>query len=101
MDEEERAILKAMGYAVVDDATDWLGLDEIERQLVDLRVRLGREVRRRRAEAGLTQGPMADPIGTAQPRAAKLEGAAEGDGLDLLMRAFFASGGKIADLASI
>ncbi len=101
MNEGERARLEAMGYAVVDDAADWLGLDEVERQLVDLRVRLGREVRRRRAEAGLTQDQMADLIGATQSRVAKLEGASEGVGLDLLMKAFFASGGKIADLASI
>ena len=46
MDGNERAEDEAMGYAIVDDAADWLGLDEAERRVVDFRVRLGREVRR-------------------------------------------------------
>ena len=37
MDAEERAKMEAMGYAVVDDAADWLELTEVERQIVDLR----------------------------------------------------------------
>ena len=40
MDAEERAQMEAMGYAVVDDAADWLELTDVERQIVDLRIRL-------------------------------------------------------------
>jgi hypothetical protein len=40
MDADERAKMEAMGYAVVDDAADWLELTEVERQIVDLRIRL-------------------------------------------------------------
>ena len=101
MDAQERAKMEALGYAVVDDAADWLGLDEIERQVVDFRVRLGREVRRRREQAGLTQGEVAEAIGSSQSRIAKAEGMADGVGIELLMRAFFASGGQVADLATI
>ena len=36
MDAEERAKMEAMGYAIVDDAADWLELSEVERQVVDL-----------------------------------------------------------------
>jgi hypothetical protein len=35
--------MEAMGYAIVDDAADRLGLEETERRVVDFRVRLGRE----------------------------------------------------------
>ena len=44
MDAEKRAALEARGYAVVDDAADWLGLTDVERKVVELRVELGREV---------------------------------------------------------
>ncbi len=47
VDAEERAKMEAMGYAIVDDAADWLELTDVERQIVDLRLRLGREIRRR------------------------------------------------------
>lgn len=101
MDARRRAELEAKGYAVVDDAADWLGLDEVERKVVDLRVRLGREVRRRREAAGLTQAALSEIIRSSQSRVAKLEGHADGVGLDLLMRAYFATGGSLEDLAAL
>jgi hypothetical protein len=101
MDAKERAKMEAMGYAIVDDAADWLGLDETERRVVDFRVRLGREVRRRREAAGMTQTQLAGVIGSSQSRVAKAESTVDGVGIDLLMRAFFATGGEIADLAAI
>ncbi len=103
MDAQERARMEAMGYAVVDDAADWLGLDEVERQVVDFRVRLGREVRRRRAQAGHARGDVTDPTGSC-PSPYPIEedaGGEEGDGLEFLMREFFATGGRVADLATI
>jgi hypothetical protein len=101
MDADERARLEAKGYMVVDDAADWLGLDEVERRVVDLRVRLGREVRRRREQARLSQAELARRIQSSGSRIADAEGATEGVAIDLLMRAFFASGGTLADLAAI
>jgi transcriptional regulator with XRE-family HTH domain len=77
---------------IVDDPADWLGLDDIERQLVDFRVRLGREVRHRREQSQLTQAELAKAIGSSQSRIAKPEGTADGVGIDFLMRAFFATG---------
>ena len=41
MDAEERAKMEAMGYAVVDDAAEWLELTAVERQIVEFRVSLG------------------------------------------------------------
>ena len=99
MDAEERAKMEAMGYAIVDDAADWLGLSEIERRVVDVRVKLGREIRRRRSEAGLSQAQLAEKIGSSQSRVAKAEGTAPGVAIDLMMRAFFATGGTVAELA--
>ena len=101
MDAERRARMEARGYMVMDDAADWLGLDEVDRQVVEFRVRVGREVRRRRAEAELTQAELAKSIGSSQSRVAKVEATADGVGVDLLLRSFFAVGGRLADLAVI
>ncbi len=101
MDTAERARMEARGYMIVDDPADWLGLDDVERQIVDFRVRLGREIRRRREQSKLTQAELAKAIGSSQSRVAKAEGTADGVGLDLLMRAFFATGGQIGELANI
>jgi predicted XRE-type DNA-binding protein len=99
MDAEERTKLEAVGYSVVDDAADWLELTDVERQIVDVRVRLGREIRRRRTEAGLSQAQLAEKIGSSQSRVAKAEGMAQGIAIDLMMRAFFATGGTVDELA--
>ena len=99
MDAEERAKMEAMGYAIVDDAADWLELSEVERQIVDVRVKLGREIRRRRSDAGLSQAQLAEKIGSSQSRVAKAEGTAPGVAIDLMMRVFFATGGTVAELA--
>jgi hypothetical protein len=101
MDAERRAALGTKGYAVVDDAADWLGLTDVERKVVELRIELGREVRRRREAAGLTQGKLAKLIGSSQSRIAKAEGTAGGVSLDLLVRAFFATGGEVASLGAV
>jgi predicted XRE-type DNA-binding protein len=101
MDANRRSELEARGYMVVDDAADWLGLDEVERKMVELRVRLGREVRRLREAKDLSQAELATRIKSSQSRVAKVEGNSDGVGLDLLMRAFFGAGGTLADLAEV
>ncbi len=100
MDEAKRARLKAKGW--VETTVDQLfGLDEVDRQVVELRVRLAREVRRRRELAGLSQSGLAARIESSQPRVAKIEGGQAGVSLDLLVSAFFATGGSLDDLASV
>jgi DNA-binding XRE family transcriptional regulator len=99
MDASERVKLEAMGYAIVEDAADWLELTEVERQVVDFRVRMGREIRRRRDAAGVSQARLAEVIGSSQSRIAKAENCADGVAIDLLMRAYFATGGTIDDLS--
>jgi len=69
--------------------------------MVEFRVRMAREIRRRRGAAGMTQSALAEAMGSSQSRVAKLEnvGAAGPAGSDLLLRAFFAIGGTTSDLA--
>jgi DNA-binding XRE family transcriptional regulator len=99
MTPEKRARLEAAGHLVVDHPAEWLGLDDVERQIVDLQVKIGREVRRLRDEAGLTQEDVAGRIKSSRPRVSTIERAEPGVALDLMFRAFFALGGKVDDLA--
>jgi transcriptional regulator with XRE-family HTH domain len=62
---------------------------------------LDQEVRRRREAAGLSQGDLAARIESSQPRVAKIEGGQAGVSLDLLVSAFFATGGSLDDLAGV
>ena len=101
MDAAKRARLEARGYMVVDDAADWLGLDEVERQVVEFRVRVGGYVRRRREGREVSQAALAKVMGSSQSRVAKVEASADGVGIDLLMRAFFSVGGTMEDLAKV
>ena len=95
MDAEKRRKLEASGYTV-GDAADFLGMDDAERAMLELRRTLRREVRRRRVEAGLTQGKLAEMAGTTQAKVATIENeAGKGIGLDLLMRVFSVAGGKL------
>ena len=100
MDVEKRAISnKAKERFVEVDVADWLDLDESDRKVIELRVALVKEIRHRRDTAGISQAALAKRIGTAQPNIAKIEAGGIGISLDLLMRVFFATGGRIAELS--
>ena len=97
--EERRAELARKG-AVSMTVQEWLGLDDAEMQVVELRVRLAREVRRRREAAGLRQEELAGRIGVSQPRVVSIESAASVS-LDAVILAFFATDGGLAELAEV
>ncbi len=97
MDKETRERLEAAGFWI-GDAEDFLGLNEEERRLVELRLAASRAVRRRREELGVTQQELARKLKSSQSRIAKVEAAAADVSLDLLFRALFAVGGGLADL---
>jgi ribosome-binding protein aMBF1 (putative translation factor) len=100
MDEKRRAELKAKGW-VETTVEELFGLDEVDMQVVELRVRLAREVRRRREESGMSQGALARRIETSQPRMARIEGGQSGVSLDQLVNAFLATGGSLAELGEV
>jgi DNA-binding XRE family transcriptional regulator len=100
MDVEKRARLKDKGWVEVDLA-DWLGLDEADMRVIELRVGLVKAIQRRREAAGVSQAVLARRIGTAQPNIAKIEAGGIGVSLDLLMTVFFATGGRMAELAGV
>lgn len=89
MDRAQRQALEAAGFQV-GDVSELLGLTPDERQLVEFRVRLASAIRHHRQRRHLTQAQLAKRIGSNQARIAKVEAAASGISLELMMRALFA-----------
>jgi predicted XRE-type DNA-binding protein len=85
--------LEAAGWRF-GDAADFLGMDDQERQLLDVRVKLAIAIRREREAQHLTQAQLGERLKTSQPRVAKIERAASDVSLDQLVRAFTVVGGK-------
>ena len=83
---------------VEGDAADFLGLDEMESRLIDMKIAAVFAIRRLREEKGMTQVQLAKAAGISQPRLAKLESLTSGVSLDQIMKALFAAGGSVADL---
>ena len=67
---------ESQDYRDYDDALDWLGLTPEERAIVELRLAVARAVRIARERQKLTQGNLAERIGSSQSRVAKVEAAA-------------------------
>ncbi len=100
MNEEKRKALEAAGFRV-GDAEDFLGLNEEERSLIELRMAVSRTIRRLRGVRKLTQQQLATRLKSSQSRVAKIEAAAADVSLDLLFRGLFAVGGRLADLTDL
>jgi ribosome-binding protein aMBF1 (putative translation factor) len=99
MSEERKAELESKGV-IFTTVEEFLGLDEADAQVVEMRVRIAREVRRRREAAGLSQKALAERMGVSQPRIPAIESGASPT-LDSVVLAFFAAGGKLDDLAEV
>jgi DNA-binding XRE family transcriptional regulator len=97
MDKKKREALEAAGFRV-GTVEEFLGLDEQDRQLVELRVAVARAVRRARRRKKLTQAQLASSIGSTQARIAKMEAGSGEVSLDLMFRGLFGAGGTLADL---
>lgn len=100
MNSKREAALKAAGFWVGDSA-DWLELSDEDRALVDLQATLITETRRRREAIDMSQAALASKIGSSQSRIAKIENGASGTSLDLMIRAYFAVGGTLPELAGV
>lgn len=92
--------LEAAGFKV-GSADEYLGLSTEESALVSLRLSVAAAVRRRRLQSNCSQAELARRIGSSQSRIAKLEAAEPDVSLDLLFRAFFATGANRRDLTKI
>jgi DNA-binding XRE family transcriptional regulator len=100
MDDKQRRRLEAAGFAV-GTVRDFLGLSDAEAELVETKVALARAIRERREAAGVSQVEVAKRIGSSQSRIAKIEVPDPHVTTDLMLRAFYAVGGRLADFAAI
>lgn len=94
MDTTKRKKVEAAGWKL-GDAADFLEMDDVERQVLETRVKLALAVRRGRKIQHLSQKALGLKLGTSQPRVAKIERAASDVSLDQLLRAFAAVGGRV------
>jgi len=100
MDARKRKRLEAAGWQV-GSATDFLRLSAEEAALVETRLAVSGAIRTRREETGLTQVALAKQLKSSQSRVAKMEAGDSSVSLDLLLRAYFATGATKRDLAKV
>lgn len=79
-------------------AKDFLQLSDEQAMLVELKLSLTDAVRQSRQKRGLSQIDLAQRMGSSQSRVAKMEAGDPSVSLDLIVRAFFASGGTRQEL---
>ena len=97
--EDEKAELTRKG-AVITTVQHFLGLSDIEMQIIEIRRKLAREVRQRRKAAKMTQKTLAQRMNVAQPRIPGIESGTSAS-LDMLVSAFLATGATLADLGAV
>lgn len=78
---------------------DLLGLTDQEEALIEIRVRLSNNLRKRRVQRHLTQVEFAKLIGSSQSRVTKMETGDPSVSLDLLVRSYLALGATPRELA--
>ena len=89
--------LKAAGWKV-GSAREFLKLSDEEAMLVELKLALTNAVRQSRQKRGLSQIDLAERMGSSQSRIAKIEAGDPSVSLDLIVRAFFATGATRQEL---
>ena len=100
MDARKRKKLEAAGWHV-GSAADFLALSAEEAALVETRLAVSSALRQRRQRQGVTQATLARKLRSSQSRVAKMEAGDPSISLDLLLRAFFATGATKRDLARV
>lgn len=100
MDARKRRRLEAAGWEA-GNAAAFLELSAEEAALVETRLAVSAGLRERRRRTGLTQAALAKKLKSSQSRVAKMEAGDPSVSLDLLLRAYFATGATKRDLARI
>ncbi len=100
MDATKKARIEAVGFKV-GSAEEFLGLTSEEITLIDVRLALSSELRRRRQTLRLPQTILAGMLKSSQSRVAKMEAGASGVSIDLLLRALLATGMTRQELGHI
>jgi hypothetical protein len=98
MKESKRHRLQAAGWRV-GSAAEFLGLDQGEETLIEMKLALANQFKRRRHQQRLTQVEIARKIGSSQSRIAKMEIADSTVSLDLLVRSLLSLGATPQEIA--
>ncbi len=91
MEASKRRRLTAAGWRV-GSTREFLGMSPAEAALIEMRLRLARNLRQARRRRHLTQSGLARRLGSSQSRVAKIESADPSVSLDLLVNALLALG---------
>ena len=98
MTKSKKQKLEEAGF-VETTVQEFLGLNEAETQLVELKVTLAKALRDRRIhDLRLSQQRLAERIGSSQSRVAKMEAGDPSVSMDLLMHALVCSGSTASDI---
>lgn len=97
MNAAECQALESAGFRI-GTVQDFLGLEDWETQLIELKYRARKTGRRLREVGELTQHEVAKRIKSSQSRIAKIEAGSADVTLDLLAKYLFAVGGSFEDL---
>lgn len=97
---DKKRKLERAGWTV-GDAGDFLELSAEERRFIDAKLALADGLRHRREALGLTQGEVADRLGSSQSRVAKMEAAHRTVSTDLLLKSLFRLGAGPEDVGRL
>lgn len=100
MDKAKRKRLESAGWRV-GSAADFLGLSPAESAILELKLMLVDELKRRRRSERLTQTEVAKRLRSSQSRVAKMEAGDASVSLDLLVRSVLELGASRRDLARL
>ena len=97
MNKAQREALEKAGFRI-GTVQDFLGLEDWEAQIIELKYRARKTAKRLREVGKLTQQDVARKIKSSQSRIAKIEAGSEDVSLDLLARYLYVVGGSFAEL---
>jgi len=83
------------------DYGDFLGLNDEDRALVEMKAQLVSALRKERARRGLTQSEVAKLLGSGQSRVAKMEAGDPSVSIDLLLKALVVLGKTRRDIGKL
>lgn len=100
MNSEKKRKLEAKGWRI-GSTQEFLGLSESESAYIELKLKLGENLKKIRLEKQLTQIDLAKLLRSNQSRVAKMEAGDPSVSIDLLIKSLLALGTSHKDLAGI
>jgi DNA-binding XRE family transcriptional regulator len=100
MEKSKRKKLERAGWKV-GGTREFLDLSDVEMAMIDVRVSLAQELRRRRQGGKISQAAFAKRIGSSQSRVAKMEAGDPSVSIDLLVRSLVSTGSTAAEIGEI